>query len=168
MTTATGPEDRDPQETGEWLDSVDAVIHNDGPGRAAELLDGVLVHATRRGVPLHFNGETPYINTIPANDGAEIPFDQDIEHKLRSLVRWNALSMVLQANKESSELGGHIASYQSAATTCRAFERTSKRRNSFPLGDRSQARRPNRPWRRGTRPETRPQRSLSLRLWKTL
>jgi pyruvate dehydrogenase E1 component len=116
MSTRTGANDRDPQETSEWLDSIDAVIHNDGPERAAELLDGVLVHATRRGTPLHFNGETPYVNTIPADTGAEIPFDQDIEHKLRSLVRWNALTMVLRANKDSSELGGHIASYQSAAT----------------------------------------------------
>ena len=115
MSTASVP-DRDPQETGEWLESLDAVVVHDGPARAAELLDGVLVHATRRGVPLHFSGETPYVNTIPVEGMALIPGDQDVEHKLRSLVRWNAMATVLQANKESSELGGHIASYQSAAT----------------------------------------------------
>ncbi len=113
---APAPADLDPIESAEWREAVDTVVEHDGPARAGQLLDGALTHATQRGVPLNFRGETPYLNTIPPDREAPIPFDQDIEHKLRSLVRWNALTMVLRANKESSELGGHIASYQSAAT----------------------------------------------------
>jgi pyruvate dehydrogenase E1 component len=110
--------DPDPQETGEWLESIDAVIDHDGPVRARQLLELTAEHARRSGAHVDFTGPTPYINTIPPEE-EEKPgpdFDAALERRLRSLVRWNALAMVLRANAESSELGGHLASYQSAAT----------------------------------------------------
>ncbi|HWT91802.1 MAG TPA: pyruvate dehydrogenase (acetyl-transferring), homodimeric type [Solirubrobacteraceae bacterium] len=108
--------DPDPAETAEWLEALEAVLRHDGPGRARELLEALFADARRRN--LHPAGDlsTPYVNTIPAEHEAQIPGDPEIEHRLRSLMRWNAIATVLQANKTSSELGGHIASYQSAAT----------------------------------------------------
>src|SRR4051795_12609584 len=108
--------DVDIQETQEWLEAIEAVIRHDGPERAQDLLERVLEHARASGVPMEVQLNTPYVNTIAPD--AEIPFpgDAELEHRIRSLIRWNAIAMVLQANKESSELGGHIASYQSAAT----------------------------------------------------
>src|SRR3954453_20264644 len=108
--------DIDPLETAEWVEALEAVIRNDGPERARQLLEEVFADARLRG--LHPAGDlsTPYVNTIPAETEVPVPGDPELEHKLRSLVRWNAIATVLQANKESSELGGHIASFQSAAT----------------------------------------------------
>src|SRR3954470_16064388 len=108
--------DIDIQETQEWLDAIEAVIRHDGPERAQELLDRVLEHARASGVPMEVQLNTPYVNTIAPADEIPFPGDAELEHRIRSLIRWNAIAMVLQANKESSELGGHIASYQSAAT----------------------------------------------------
>ena len=107
--------DVDPQETREWLEAVDAVVAADGPDRAAELLAGAVGQAHRRGAQIETSGPTPYINTIHAEDQPELPGDPSLERRVRSLVRWNAIATVLRANAESSELGGHIASYQSAA-----------------------------------------------------
>ncbi|HEY3020079.1 MAG TPA: pyruvate dehydrogenase (acetyl-transferring), homodimeric type [Solirubrobacteraceae bacterium] len=108
--------DVDIQETQEWLEALEAVIRHDGPERAQDLLERVLEHARASGVPFEFKLNTPYVNTIPVEDEEPMPGDAEVEHRLRSLIRWNAVAMVMQANKESSELGGHIASYQSAAT----------------------------------------------------
>jgi pyruvate dehydrogenase E1 component len=113
---AETPPDPDPAETQEWLESLDAVLDHDGPERAEALLEQLVARASRRGVTASLHGTTPYVNTIPADQQAEPDTDQGVERRLRSLVRWNALATVLQANKESSELGGHIASFQSAAT----------------------------------------------------
>jgi pyruvate dehydrogenase E1 component len=109
-------QDIDPAETAEWVEALEAVIRNDGPERARELLEEVFADARLRG--LHPSGDlsTPYVNTIPAAAEVAVPGDHDLEHRVRSLVRWNAIATVLSANKESSELGGHIASFQSAAT----------------------------------------------------
>jgi pyruvate dehydrogenase E1 component len=109
-------QDIDPAETAEWVEALEAVIRNDGPERARELLEEVFADARLRG--LHPAGDlsTPYVNTIPAAAEVTVPGDHDLEHRVRSLVRWNAIAAVLKANKESSELGGHIASFQSAAT----------------------------------------------------
>jgi pyruvate dehydrogenase E1 component len=114
--TIDGRPDIDAAETREWLEALDAVVAHDGPDRARELLDAVYESARRRG--LHPAGDltTPYVNTIPVEEEAQIPGDPAVERRLRSLIRWNAIALVLRANKESSELGGHIASYQSAAT----------------------------------------------------
>src|SRR5690242_2445993 len=108
--------DIDPRETAEWVEALEAVIRNDGPERAKQLLEEVFADARLRGLHLAEDLSTPYINTIPAEMEVSVPGDPELEHKVRSLIRWNAIAMVLQANKESSELGGHIASYQSAAT----------------------------------------------------
>jgi pyruvate dehydrogenase E1 component len=109
-------QDLDPLETREWLDALDSVVVFDGAERATFLLDELLDGARRSGVPVPYSANTPYLNTIPPDREAPHPGDQEIEQKIRSLIRWNAIATVLRANKESSELGGHIASYQSAAT----------------------------------------------------
>src|SRR3954454_10620099 len=108
--------DTDPAETREWLDSLDGIIEVEGQDRAAFLLDELLDRARRRGTPVPYSAATPYLNTIPPDREAPHPGDRAIEHRIRSYIRWNALAIVLRANKESSELGGHIASFQSAAT----------------------------------------------------
>jgi pyruvate dehydrogenase E1 component len=120
MTTGDGapPDERDvdPRETREWLEAVDDILREYGPERAGALLGKVVTEARLFGAVVPVADSTPYINTIPHDDETPIPFDQDIERRLRSAIRWNAAALVLQANKESSELGGHIASFQSAAT----------------------------------------------------
>lgn len=108
--------DPDPAETQEWLEALDAVLDHDGRGRAEELLEQLVTRARTRGVTASLHPNTPYVNTIAADQQAAPDTDQAVERRVRSLVRWNALATVLQANKESSELGGHIASFQSAAT----------------------------------------------------
>jgi pyruvate dehydrogenase E1 component len=108
--------DIDPIETAEWVEALEAVIQHDGPDRARQLLEEVFADARLRGVHAAEDLSTPYVNTIPAEMEVPVPGDPELEHRVRSLVRWNAIATVLQANKESSELGGHIASYQSAAT----------------------------------------------------
>jgi len=108
--------DIDPQETQEWIESLRDVVARDGADRARTLLDAVRNAAHESGVPLRNHLSTPYVNTIPTAAEPPMPGDPQIEHELRSLIRWNAMSLVLRANAESSELGGHIASFQSAAT----------------------------------------------------
>src|SRR3954452_6992712 len=111
-------EDVDPQETAEWLEAGDAVVAAEGAARAQDLLQRVITGAARRGVPMTAALSTPYLNTLPpaADQAADDAADEEIERRIRAYVRWNAMAMVLRANAESSELGGHIASYQSAAT----------------------------------------------------
>jgi len=108
--------DTDPVETTEWLDALDGVLQVDGPRRAHYLLERVLEGARRRGAPVPYSATTPYLNTIAPENQERHPGDRAIEHRIRSIIRWNALAIVLRANKQSSELGGHIASFQSAAT----------------------------------------------------
>ena len=108
--------DIDPQETQEWLDALDAVIANEGLERAHFLLEKLIDDARRSGANLPFSNVTAYLNTIPTHMQEPHPGDTAIERRIKSLVRWNALAMVVRANKESSELGGHIASFASAAT----------------------------------------------------
>ena len=110
------PPEVDADEMREWLEAVDDILREYGPERAGALLGKVVNEARLFGAVVPVSDSTPYINTIPVGDEAPIPFDQDVERRLRSAVRWNAAALVLRANKESSELGGHIASYQSAAT----------------------------------------------------
>src|SRR5882724_5742671 len=105
--------DIDPQETREWLDALDGVLDAEGADRAHYLLESLVERARRSGANLPFSANTAYINTIPPSAEDPLPGDQEMEHRIRSLVRWNAIAMVLRANKDSSELGGHIASYQS-------------------------------------------------------
>jgi pyruvate dehydrogenase E1 component len=107
--------DTDPQETQEWLAALDAVIEQESPERATFLLQKLVQHARRRRVQLPTVASTPYINTISLAQQAPFPGNLDIENRLSALVRWNALAMVVRANRESAELGGHISSYASAA-----------------------------------------------------
>jgi pyruvate dehydrogenase E1 component len=107
--------DVDAAETGEWLEAIDAVVSHDGPERARQILDRVIERAQHAGTGPIASLTTPYVNTIPPEAEAKLPGDPALERRLRSIVRWNAMAMVVRANKESSELGGHIASYQSLA-----------------------------------------------------
>jgi pyruvate dehydrogenase E1 component len=109
-------DDLDPVETREWLESLDSVLEFDGADRATFLLDELIGEARRNGVPVPYSANTPYLNTIPPHQQPAYPGDEEIEHALRAMIRWNAVAIVLRANRESSELGGHIASFQSAAT----------------------------------------------------
>jgi pyruvate dehydrogenase E1 component len=108
--------DSDPLETGEWIDSLRAVLHHQGRDRASFLLERLTEEAQRANVSTPFALKTPYVNTIPVGREESPNWDREIEHRIRSVIRWNAVAIVLRANKESSELGGHIASFQSAAT----------------------------------------------------
>ena len=107
--------DTDPTETREWLDSLDGVLEVDGPERASYLLECVIDGARRKGAPVPYSANTPYLNTITLEKQERHPGDRAIEHRIRSVIRWNAMAIVLRANKTSSELGGHIASFQSSA-----------------------------------------------------
>ena len=110
-------EDLDPAETREWLEALDSVLAYEGADRAFFLLDEVVAEARRKGAAVPYSATTPYLNTIPPDSQDRLsPRELAIDHRIRSLIRWNALAIVLRANAESSELGGHIASFQSAAT----------------------------------------------------
>ena len=109
--------DRSPdQEAQEWNDAISSVIAFEGVHRASDLLDGVVATARRSGAQLPFAANTAYMNTISPAEQPPQPGDREIENRIRSAIRWNATMIVLKANKESSELGGHIASFQSSAT----------------------------------------------------
>jgi len=109
-------QDLDPAETREWSEALDAVIGRDGPERAHYLLEH-MVEATRRaGGHLPFSPTTEYINTIPSHLEAKMPGDPTMEWRIRCLIRWNAMAMVVRANRKPGELGGHIASFASSAT----------------------------------------------------
>ena len=128
--------DVDPQETREWLDSLDAVIEREGPARANYLLEQLVARARVSGAYIPYNANTAYMNTIPPDREERSPGDPELEHKIRSLVRWNAMATVVRANKESSELGGHIASFASAATLYDvAFNHFFRAANDNFLGD---------------------------------
>jgi pyruvate dehydrogenase E1 component len=103
-------------ETREWLDSLDYVLQSGGPAKVARLLRDLALHATENGVKLPFSANTPYINTIPADEHALMPGSPDLERRIKSLVRWNAAAMVVRANKAEEGIGGHISTYASAAT----------------------------------------------------
>src|SRR5258708_15739491 len=111
--------DSDPLETREWIEALDALIAAEGAERATfllrRLLRRLLQHARTRRVPLPQVLATPYVNTIPLAEQPPYQGNLDIEARLSALVRWNALAMVVRANRASGELGGHIASYASAA-----------------------------------------------------
>src|SRR4051812_40819603 len=108
--------DVDPQETQEWLEALEAVLREEGPDRAQQLIDTVVWEARGSGAQVEVGLTTPYVNTIPPEREEKLPGDYEVERRLRSILRWNAMQMVLRANAESSELGGHIASYNSIAT----------------------------------------------------
>ena len=106
--------DQDPQETQEWLAALDGVLAAEGPDRAHFLIEALIDKARRSGAYLPFSANTAYINTIPVEKQVRLPGDFNIEKKIRDVVRWNAMAMVLRANKNTN-VGGHIASFASAA-----------------------------------------------------
>ena len=108
--------DIDPQETQEWLDALEAVLENEGVERAHYLLERLIDKARRSGAYLPYSANTAYLNTIPVQQQDRFPGDRAMERRIRSFVRWNAMAMVVQANRLSTELGGHISSFASAAT----------------------------------------------------
>lgn len=116
MTTFDEKDDIDPQETQEWIDALDAVISAEGPERAHHLLEALIDKARRSGAYLPYSANTAYVNTIPTHLEPPFPGDSALEQRIRSYIRWNAMAMVVKANRISAELGGHIATFASAAT----------------------------------------------------
>jgi pyruvate dehydrogenase E1 component len=112
----TAADDPDPEETQEWLESIDSVLRVHGAERAHYLLECMIDHARRSGAYLPYSPNTAYLNTIPVDQEPEYPGDRAIERRIEAYIRWNAMAMVVHANRESSEYGGHIASYASSAT----------------------------------------------------
>src|SRR5262245_7160449 len=100
----------------EWLDSLDYVLQSGGPERVTRLLQRLQLHAQQAGVQLPFTANTPYINTIPVDQQPLFPGSREIERRIKSIVRWNAMAMVVRANREDRDIGGHISTYASAAT----------------------------------------------------
>src|SRR5213082_2386607 len=100
----------------EWLESLDSVLESSGPEVAAEILERLRAHATVSGIDLPFTANTPYANTIPVRLQPLFPGDQELERRIKSLIRWNALAMVVRANRVEHNIGGHISTYASAAT----------------------------------------------------
>lgn len=103
-------------ETQEWLDSLDHILQQGGPGRVRRLLRQLQIHAQEAGVKLPFTANTPYINTIPAEEQPPFPGSREIERRIKSIIRWNAMAMVVRANRLEEGIGGHISTYASAAT----------------------------------------------------
>jgi len=116
MNSQTGLTETDAEETQEWLDALTSVIENEGTERAHFLLEAMIDQARRSGSNLPYNATTAYVNTIPTHLQARLPGDPEMERRVRALVRWNAVMTVLRANEKSPGVGGHIASFQSAAT----------------------------------------------------
>jgi pyruvate dehydrogenase E1 component len=108
--------DLDIEETAEWLEALDGVIHHRGAERARFLLDRLIQKSFQSGIRLPFTANTPYINTIPLEKQPPFAGDRRIERRIKSIIRWNALAMVVRANKKFSGIGGHISTYASAAT----------------------------------------------------
>ena len=112
--------DADSQETREWLDALSAVISTEGPERAHFLLEQLLDHARQAGIDMPFSAKTAYVNTIPTDQEERSPGNNDVEERLRAFMRWNAMAMVVKANRlnpaDGGDLGGHISSFASLAT----------------------------------------------------
>ena len=116
MTELPKLQDLDPVETQEWLESIDSVLRVHGPERAHFLLDRLIDYTRRSGGYLPFKPNTAYVNTIFPGQEREYPGNRALERRIEAYIRWNALAMVVQANRISSEYGGHLASYASSAT----------------------------------------------------
>ena len=110
------PDDPDPTETAEWLESLDYVLEQKGPERVKQLLGALEESAYRNEVELPFTATTPYLNTIPRSEQPAYPGDRELERRIKSYVRWNAMAMVTRANRHPSAPGGHISTFASSAT----------------------------------------------------
>ena len=107
--------DTDPQETQEWLDSIDDALEEHGHARTRFLLEELIDYAQTKGARLPFNTNTPFINTIQPKDEPEYPGDREVERKIKSIIRWNAMAMVVRANTNTPGIGGHISTYASSS-----------------------------------------------------
>ncbi len=116
MADRATPDDADPTETQEWLESIDSVLKAQGAGRAHFLLDRLIDHTRRAGAYLPFKANTAYLNTIGLAQERPYPGDRSLERRIEAYIRWNAMAMVVSANRVNSEFGGHIATYASSAT----------------------------------------------------
>ena len=103
-------------DTQEWVDSLRDVTRTRGAARASRLLQALQIEAQRAGIPLPVTSTTPYVNTIPPEHQAPFPGDRELERRIKSVIRWNAMAMVTEANSKASGIGGHISTYASAAT----------------------------------------------------
>src|SRR6185503_3716324 len=103
-------------ETREWLDSLDDVLRHGGTARVGRLLRDLSIHARQSGIRLPFSANTPYINSINADEQLPYPGSREIERRIKSLVRWNAMAMVVRANRVEDGIGGHISTFASSAT----------------------------------------------------
>ncbi|NUU01112.1 pyruvate dehydrogenase (acetyl-transferring), homodimeric type [Herbaspirillum robiniae] len=112
---AQAANDPDVMETQEWLDALEAVIEKEGPDRAHYLMERMVDLARRRGAHIPFSSNTAYVNTIPADQGEHCPGNLEYEERLRSWMRWNAMAMVVKANRVDGDLGGHLSSFASLA-----------------------------------------------------
>ena len=112
----TPTQDVDPDETREWIESLDYALEHHGPDRVRFLLERLEDWTHSAGVEIPFSANTPYINTIPAEQQPPYPGNREIERRIKSIIRWNAMAMVVRANREDSAVGGHISTYASAAT----------------------------------------------------
>lgn len=132
--------DIDPIETQEWLEAIDSVIREEGIERAKFLMERLMDRATRDGTPMPLTYQTPYRNTLPIAAEARMPGDLFMERRIRSLIRWNALAMVIRANASGDDLGGHISSFSSSATLYDVgfnyfFRAPNPANDACPLGD---------------------------------
>src|ERR1700735_3020583 len=102
--------DLDPLETAEWLESLEAVLRTEGPDRARFLIETLIARADRVGLKMPTGITTPYLNTIPVEDQPAYPGNRELERKIKSIIRWNAMAMVVKANKNTN-VGGHISTF---------------------------------------------------------
>ena len=100
----------------DWLDALDDLIESEGADRVKEILSDLQLSAYRKGIRLSFSANTPYVNTIPSDQQVPYPGDREMERRIKSLIRWNAMAMVVRANRAKDGIGGHISTYQSIAT----------------------------------------------------
>jgi pyruvate dehydrogenase E1 component len=116
MNDGTRIEDSDPTETREWLESIESVLRTQGPQRAHYLIERIVEQARRSGAYLPYRANTAYVNSIAVGQQPRYPGDRALERRIEAWIRWNAMAMVVQANRKSTEYGGHISSYASSAT----------------------------------------------------
>ena len=116
MSIHNPAQDIDPQETNDWTESIRSIIEAEGVERAHFIIENLIATARVNGANLPYSSNTAYINTIPTHLEARMPGDRAVESRIRAYIRWNAAAMVVRANREYSELGGHIASFASSAT----------------------------------------------------
>ena len=126
----------DPSELDEWFDSLEDVLNRYGPERLRELLVVLQEHAYLRGVTMPFTANTPYINTIPVEQQPRFPGNIEIERRIKSIIRWNAMAMVVRANRDHHGIGGHISTFASSATLYEiGFNHFFRGRSKDQLGD---------------------------------